>query len=444
DAELEAVKAAIAQMQRLILRHEDAINLQRIETSYVAHMRISTPEAIVAGVYRAASGWKQAKETNPDSLNKPLRATLITCVFLDLRTRVANLTPDQATKLKDLQWYEDSTTTWHYVKWTAGQKKLVRDEEREGINTADVLKVLGDILRAATCSAPRGDVAMGYAILANSPLLRHTKEVMRTPLRHINMELINVCHSLCYVLCSRALETTASLMLRLQPICLLVLLQDSFARGNMSLSEDGRRTAEEFELKYGAHPYRMAPERFMSLNGFSQQTAHRIGLFPSMPTCLEAAVPGMEYLYDHTTDADMGEGYIQHFLRGTYKVDSSCLPDKSPSNSVEEKASAAMDFGFITWHELQELFDEVPAGTLDRGDAQAGTDRPLLPPKAFVTGAYSRSAFHGLRRGTGAYRISMAHQFALFHCAQRGTAAQIHYYFMGEKYHDGCPQRFPQ
>ncbi|OLQ13651.1 Retrovirus-related Pol polyprotein from type-2 retrotransposable element R2DM [Symbiodinium microadriaticum] len=149
ETELEAVKAAIAQMQRLILRHEDAINLQRIETSYVAHMRISTSEAIVSGVYHAAAGWKQAKENNPESLNKPLRATLVTCVFLELRTRVANLTPDQANKLKELQWYEESTTTWHYVKWNAEQKKLVKDEEKEGISTVDVLKVLDDILRAA-------------------------------------------------------------------------------------------------------------------------------------------------------------------------------------------------------------------------------------------------------------------------------------------------------
>ncbi|OLQ01956.1 hypothetical protein AK812_SmicGene15258 [Symbiodinium microadriaticum] len=149
DAELEAVKASIAQMQRLILRHEDAINLQRIETSYVAHMRISTPEAIVTAVHKTAAGWKHAKENNPESLNKPLRATLVTCVFLELRTRVANLTPDQIGKLKELNWYEESTSTWHYVKWSPEHKQLVKDEDREGIATADVLKILDDILRAA-------------------------------------------------------------------------------------------------------------------------------------------------------------------------------------------------------------------------------------------------------------------------------------------------------
>ncbi|OLQ04744.1 hypothetical protein AK812_SmicGene12129 [Symbiodinium microadriaticum] len=149
DTELEAVKAAIAQMQRLILRHEDATNLQRLETSYVAHLRISTPESIVAAIHRTAAGWKSAKENNPESLDKPLRATLITCVFLELRTRVANLTPDQAAKLKELQWYDEASTTWHYVKWNAEAKTLVKDEEREGIKTEAVLRTLDDVLRAA-------------------------------------------------------------------------------------------------------------------------------------------------------------------------------------------------------------------------------------------------------------------------------------------------------
>ena len=187
------------------------------------------------------------------------------------------------------------------------------------------------------------------------------------------------------------------------PVALLILLQCSFVSGIMSFSEDGRRTTEDFEQKHGVHPYRMAPERFVSLHGFSQQTAHHIGLFPSTPTRLEDDVPGMEYTYEHTAEANMGDGYIHHFLRGTYQVDSRCLPDNSPSSSVEERASAAMDSGFITWRELQELFDEVPVGTFDRGDAQVGTDRPMKPPKAFTTGAYSRSAFHGLRRDTCVY-----------------------------------------
>ena len=129
----ESLKAYIAQLQRLILRHEDAITLLRIETTYVAHFRISTPEAIVTGIYQTAAGWKQANESKPESLDKPLRATLITCVFLELRTRTANLKQDQVEKLKALKWFGDATTTWSYLRWNAETKQLVRDEDKDGL-----------------------------------------------------------------------------------------------------------------------------------------------------------------------------------------------------------------------------------------------------------------------------------------------------------------------
>ena len=37
---------------------------------------------------------------------------------------------------------------------------------------------------------------------------------------------------------------------------------------------------------------------------------------------------------------------------------------------------------------------------MPRGEATTGTDAELQKPKTFVTGAYARSSFHGLRRGT--------------------------------------------
>ena len=133
STDIESLKAYIAQLQRLILRHEDAITLLRIETTYVAHFRISTPEAIVTGIYQTAAGWKQANESKPESLDKPLRATLITCVFLELRTRTANLKQDQVEKLKALKWFGDATTTWSYLRWNAETKQLVRDEDKDGL-----------------------------------------------------------------------------------------------------------------------------------------------------------------------------------------------------------------------------------------------------------------------------------------------------------------------
>ena len=75
-------------------------------------------------------------------------------------------------------------------------------------------------------------------------------EVMRALLNYIHTELNVVRHSLCsaaQLLCSipwMPLPVAAC-----APVALLILLQSSFISGIMSFSEDGRRTAEDFELK---------------------------------------------------------------------------------------------------------------------------------------------------------------------------------------------------
>ena len=166
---------------------------------------------------------------------------------------------------------------------------------------------------------------------------------------------------------------------------------------------DGRRTAEDFASRYGSHPYRMDPGRFFSLNGFSQRTAHSIGFFP--------AAHARQMEGDHTADSQVAPiqvvhedaGSFSNFLRGTFVIDSLCLPDTSPTSSVDREAATAMDRGFVTWSELQGWFDILPEGELERGDAQAGTDQPLKPAKVFVTGAFSRASFHGIRKGTKSF-----------------------------------------
>ena len=91
-----------------MLRHEDAINLLRIETS-----------CVTSSFARASS------------------------------TRVANLTTDEIDKLKALRWYDDSTTTWSCLRWNPEAKKLQRDEEKPGIKASETLTSLDHMLPVA-------------------------------------------------------------------------------------------------------------------------------------------------------------------------------------------------------------------------------------------------------------------------------------------------------
>lgn len=68
-AEVARLKACIAQLQRLALRHEDSINIGKIEVSWVAHFRIDAPNSIVKCIFVAADGWKKARDSDPSSIS---------------------------------------------------------------------------------------------------------------------------------------------------------------------------------------------------------------------------------------------------------------------------------------------------------------------------------------------------------------------------------------
>ena len=149
EDEVAKLKACIAQLQRLVLRHEDSINLAKIEVSFVAHFRIDSPNSLVKSIFSAADTWKKSREQDPKSVNKPLRATLLRCVFRELRTRLTEMNEEQAKRLQTLGWYDPATKEWAYLRWNASDKALEKDPNRSGVSTDAVLEALASIDTAA-------------------------------------------------------------------------------------------------------------------------------------------------------------------------------------------------------------------------------------------------------------------------------------------------------
>ena len=147
-AEIARLKACIAQLQRLALRHEDSINIGKIEVSWVAHFRIDAPNSIVKCIFVAADGWKKARDSDPASISKPLRSTLLACVFMELRTRVQEMNEEQAKALQTLGWYDMETKVWAYLRWNPLSKSLEKDTKRSGATTDTLLSAIDDITRA--------------------------------------------------------------------------------------------------------------------------------------------------------------------------------------------------------------------------------------------------------------------------------------------------------
>ncbi|OLP82135.1 hypothetical protein AK812_SmicGene37250 [Symbiodinium microadriaticum] len=147
-AEIARLKACIAQLQRLALRHEDSINIGKIEVSWVAHFRIDAPNSIVKCIFVAADGWKKARDSDPASISKPLRSTLLACVFMELRTRVQEMNEEQAKALQTLGWYDMETKVRAYLRWNPISKALEKDTKRSGATTEALFSAIEDITRA--------------------------------------------------------------------------------------------------------------------------------------------------------------------------------------------------------------------------------------------------------------------------------------------------------
>ena len=108
--------ACTAQLQRLILCHEDSINIAKSEVSFVAHFRIDAPNSLVKSIFEAANTWRKTRETAPQSVNKPLRAALLWCIFKELRTRISEMSTEQSKRLESVGWHDPSTQVWSYLK----------------------------------------------------------------------------------------------------------------------------------------------------------------------------------------------------------------------------------------------------------------------------------------------------------------------------------------
>ena len=134
--------ACVAQLHRLALRHEDSINIGKIEVSYVAHFRIDTPNSLVKCIFAAAEGWRKASEENPASISKPLRSTLFSCVLMELRTHIKEISEAQIKHVQDLGWYDPATQVWAYLRWNPESRALEKDLKRPGSTSEAITNAL--------------------------------------------------------------------------------------------------------------------------------------------------------------------------------------------------------------------------------------------------------------------------------------------------------------
>ncbi|CAE7939773.1 Pol, partial [Symbiodinium necroappetens] len=146
--EIKELKSSMFQLQRLALRHEDYLGALRPETSYAIFCRIGVPASIVPAVFKAQQAWREQKETDPESLDKPMRVNLLTCVFREFSARLQNFGKQERTQdsMKKLGWISDAPMKWNYLKWDPKAERLKQDTKREGISFEQGVAVVESIL----------------------------------------------------------------------------------------------------------------------------------------------------------------------------------------------------------------------------------------------------------------------------------------------------------
>ena len=89
----------LSMMTQLLLRHEDSINILRLDKAYSMMFKTSGEETILATVHNLEVRWRELQETKKTDCAK--RIALFKGVLLELQTRVKNMTESEA-KIKEL------------------------------------------------------------------------------------------------------------------------------------------------------------------------------------------------------------------------------------------------------------------------------------------------------------------------------------------------------
>ena len=150
ERDLRHVLYVLEMMQRLILRHEDSINLLRLESSFVMHMRLNVPSSVCSMLYAAASSWRNIKQAEPSKLDRPMRAALLYCLFMELKTRLEAVAgkAEDLDRMEKLGWLaKGPPITWSYLTWDAASKKQIIDTSKVPLSQNEILEHVSTVIR---------------------------------------------------------------------------------------------------------------------------------------------------------------------------------------------------------------------------------------------------------------------------------------------------------
>ena len=145
----DELRGIVAQLTRLVLRHEDTEAATRVDSGFQLYMDTSGDLAMLPRLYSIAMDWKKKKTENPDQLKQSLRVTIFLCVMMELKSRAETALGDTMRPvLQKNGWITTADPpSWGYQKWDP--------EQSCGVGSA-----------TDTASSPTGSGAPGKGVQA--------------------------------------------------------------------------------------------------------------------------------------------------------------------------------------------------------------------------------------------------------------------------------------
>ena len=140
------LRAKVELLVKLVLRHEDSINIWRAECSFVLFVKTGVPGSLVPALFAAKDEWQRIKTAKPETVKSPMRCVLLSCLVRELHNRLQILQKDTARResMAKLGWIRDDM--FQRLRWNATSKKVEIDAEGTPIAYDAVLELLTSVM----------------------------------------------------------------------------------------------------------------------------------------------------------------------------------------------------------------------------------------------------------------------------------------------------------
>ncbi|CAE7657367.1 unnamed protein product, partial [Symbiodinium sp. KB8] len=389
--EVKEMQKVISMMQRLVLRHEDSINLLKLDFSFVAHMRLNIPVSVVHMLYVAADGWRKLKAQEPQKLDRPMRTSLFVCFFAELKTRIQALDsrPADVDKMAELGWLvKGAPVTWQYLKWDAATQRHVIDTAKPPLPNTEILEHVDTLLANVVTTnrlarfhptRPLADGMQGESIvfLIQVGNLGDACVSIRSSLKALCYNAVMLA-----VISPRRTNMPPQKRQRRAPTEAVQPYEGEGASGTLEDSMDLDCLLEEVECQW-------SPDVSGVATGAMEAPARTLGGIFMVGSCP---------LTSYEQDLRYACARQQVYLIRNVSLSGLCVPSECKAEAL---ACGMVSSGQATWGQLQRLLSFLPEDNRIRWNQEPNVSNVSMQrPKRFTIGAWNFGNMAGVMRSS--------------------------------------------